>query len=220
MPPEGDESPVPEVHTPVQEKKVPARVLEMWTALHEPLPAMWIDIVMTHRLHPPDFALGNEWFRFPLRNMRPLSPEPSSHFQTATHSISDYHGKVVVPGPDGNFTLFHMAQVHKLVSSHEGAPGSSGILADAGMRYGLHHGDGIGVYGYASPPVELFGLNDGWCLLELKVRPHLTRVKNGSRGRYVVKSDQSDVSIGAECPDCTVVAMLHLYSTLPTFLKF
>ena len=86
------------------------------------------------------------------------------------------------------------------------------------MRNGIMHGDGIGVYGYASEPHELFKEGDGWVFLELKVRPHLTKVKGGSRGRYVLKSDQDAASIGKPCPDCEIVAMHHMYRTLPELL--
>ena len=87
------------------------------------------------------------------------------------------------------------------------------------MRNGIMHGDGIGVYGYASEPHELFKEGDGWVFLELKVRPHLTKVKGGSRGRYVLKSDQDAASIGGPCPDCEIVALHHMYRSLPDFLK-
>ena len=57
-------------------------------------------------------------------------------------------------------------------------------------------------------------------MVELKVRPFLTHVKGGSRGRYVLKSDQSEGSVGAPCTDCEVMAVLHMYSALPEFMKF
>ena len=113
-----------------------------------------------------------------------------------------------------------MVHTRHLISAHEKAPGSNGILVDSGMRYGSRHGDGIGVYAFASPPYDRFLLGDEWCMLELKVRPALTRVKGGSRGRYVLKSDQSDESVRAPCTNCQVMALLHMYSSLLDFMKF
>ena len=162
---------------------------------------------------------GVGWFRLPTRNMPPLSPMPSSHLQTVTESITDYYGRMIDPEPDGTYTVSHSVPTRHPISTHEKAPGSSRVLADSGMRYGSKHGDGIGVYAFASPPYDRFLLGDEWCMLELKVRPALTRVKGGSRGRYVLKSDQRDDSIGAPCTDCQVMAVLHIYSSLPEFMK-
>ena len=125
----------------------------------------------------------------------------------------------ISPEPDGNFIVFHMLPVMHLALEHKRAPGSSGIFQDGGMRYGSNHGDGIGVYVYVSPPYELFNPGDQWCMLTLRVRPYLTRVKGGSKGRYVLKSDQSAESSGATCTDCEVIAMSHMAGTLPTFMK-
>jgi hypothetical protein len=223
LPPHGDDSPCADIHTPLEQMIVPDLIKQMWNALHDTvMQAPWEDVVMTQRLHAGffDSVLGPEWFRFRLRNMRPMSSVPSRHFQTITYSIEDCQRREVKPRPDGNFTLFHMVPTRNLISPHQNAPGSSGILIDGGMNNGCQHGDGVGVYGYAAPPTELFGLNDGWSMLELKVRPCLTRVKGGSHGRYVLKSDQTAGSIGAPCTDCEVMAIFHFYSTLPSFLKF
>ena len=82
------------------------------------------------------------------------------------------------------------------------------------------HGDGIGGYCHASRPYELFCEGDGCVMLELCGHGWLTRGKGGSRGRYVMKSDQTSQSEGAYCTDCEMVAMLHLYESLPEFMKF
>ena len=83
------------------------------------------------------------------------------------------------------------------------------------------HGDGVGVYAYASPPYELFSIGDQWCMLELKVHPYLTGLKGGNtKGRYVMKSDQTHSSIGDECTDCEVMAMRYPYDALPQFCRF
>jgi len=227
LPEDNDESPHAGVHTPVQEMQTDTHFPEfirIQKAMHDRPNDMWMKIIGTQKIYAGSHFFGcpagHKWFRFPARNMNPLSDIPSDHFQSTTVSITDYHGRQICPEPDGTFIVFHMVQTSHLVSSHNKAPGSSGILLDSGMRYGSDHGDGIGVYAYASPPYELFSLGDQWCLLELKVRPYLTRVKGGSRGRYLLKSDQSDHSIGAPCTDCEVMAMLHMYSTLPSFMKF
>ena len=144
---------------------------------------------------------------------------PSAHFQTTTAELRDYQGRTFFPDDNSNFTVFHMVELRHLVAGHERAPGSLGILVDGFMRYGIVHGDGIGVYGYASEPRDLFKNGDGWVFLELKVRPHLTKIKHGSPGRYVLKSDQENSSIGGPCPDCEIVALHHMYRSLPEFLK-
>ena len=184
---------------------------------------LWIDVLKTRKLRLGfivNSAVREQWMCFPLCSMRPMCPTPSSHFHTTTTSIVDYHGRVIYPEDDGNFIIYHMVPLVHLVSGHQKAPGSSGILKDAGMRNGAYHGDGVGIYAYASPPYELFKPGDGWCMVKAKCRPFLTRVKSGSRGRYVLKSDQSSDSVGSLCIDCEVIAVLHMYSTLPDFLKF
>ena len=164
-----------------------------------------------------------QWMRFPTSNMRPMCTVPSSHLlhlRSTTAYIIDYHQRVINPADDGTFIVYHMVPLVHLVSGHPQAPGSSGILKDAGMRNGSHHGDGIGIYVYASPPYELFKPGDRWCILEIRCWPFLTRLKKGSRGRYVLKSEQGPDSVGSLCEDCEVKAVLHMYSTLPDFMKF
>ena len=116
--------------------------------------------------------------------------------------------------------MYHVCKLEDLVQPHHNAPGSNGILNDGGMSYGCWHGDGIGVYCHASLPYELFQVGDGWCVLERFCHAHLTRVKGGSKGRYVLKSDQTLHSQGAPCIDCEVVAMLHMFCSLPFFMRF
>ena len=157
--------------------------------------------------------------RFPLRKMQPISLTPSFHFQTQADYVDAYDGCRVHSGEDGKFTMYHFAKLVHLVHPHVDAVGSGGILKDGGMRYGCWHGDGIGVYCHASEPYDLFKEGDGWVMLELLCHGSLTRVKGGSRGRYVIKSDQTNQSVGARCTDCEVVAMLHLYESLPEFMK-
>ena len=184
---------------------------------------LWMDILKTKKLRfgfIVSSAVLEQWMCFPLCNMRHMCPTPSSHFHNTTTSIVDYHGRVIHPEDDGTFIVYHMVPLVHLVSRHQKAPGSSGILKDAGMRNGSYHGDGVGIYAYASPPYELFKPGDGWCMVKAKCRPFLTRVKSGSRGRYVLKSDQSSDSVGSLCIDCEVTAVLHMYSTLPDFLTF
>ena len=223
MLPEADESPVGDFHTPVHEmhKTRNEDAVRVQIAMHEEPTPLWKQVVLTNKLHAGVFVSGNNrWYRYPTRNMRPLGPM-SSHFQTTTAFITGYYGTTVnMDINDGTYTVFHMALLTNLVSAHPQAPGSAGILVDAGMRNGSPHGDGIGVYVYASPPFDLFTEGDQWCMLELKVRPCLTRVQGGSRGRYVLKSDQSTGSVGAPCPDCQVMAVLHMYKSLPNFMKF
>ncbi len=182
-----------------------------------------IDVLKTRKLRLGfivNSAVREQWMCFPLCSMRPMCPTPSSHFHTTTTSIVDYHGQVIYPENDGNFIIHHMVPLAHLVSRHQRAPESSGNLKDAGMRNGAYRGNGVGIYACASPPYELFKPGDGWCMVKAKCRPFLTRVKSGSRGRYVLKSDQSSDSVGSLCIDCEVTAVLHMYSTLPDFLRF
>ena len=212
---EGNTSPTTEIPTPVHEMQYAGR--------HDDVIQLWWAILRTRKLcqgFTVDSAVRGQWMYFPTCNMRPMCPMPSSHFHSTTASIIDYHGRVIYPEGDGTFVVYHMVPLVHLVSGHPKAPGSSGILKDAGMRNGSYHGDGVGIYAYASTPYELFNPGDGWCMVELKCRPFLTRVRGGSRGRYVLKSDQSSDSVGSLCTDCEVTAVLHMYSTLPDFLTF
>jgi len=218
---------VDECHTPLAilqlySKRAETNKLIMF-AMHEEPPTIWKEICSTETLQSGSpFLQPNDhrsWFRFPLRNMRPMSLEPSFHFQTQTDFVDDYEGRRVHRDEDGHFTMYHYTKLEQLVRPSEKSEGSGGILNDGGMRYGCMHGDGIGVYCHASRPYELFSGGDGWVMLELRCHGNLTRVKGGSRGRYVIKSDQTSESEGAHCTDCEVVAMLHLYESLPNFMK-
>jgi hypothetical protein len=115
-------------------------------AILRAVPLVWRDILKTHKLGAGSFMLEPGWFRFPTRNMRPLSAAASPHFQSVTEYIKDYDQNVHFPNSDGTFTVFHMVQTNRLVTGDEKALGSTGILHDGGMHYGSHHGDGIGVY--------------------------------------------------------------------------
>ena len=228
MLPEEKEELVDECHTPVALLQLSKKRSDMnkriMLAMHEELPLIFLEICLTRKLHagvPFSWPKApKSWFRFPLRNMRPMSPSPASHFQAETDYVVDYEGRLVQRDADGKFTMYHCTKLMNLVQPHEKSVGSGGILKDGGMHYGCVHGDGIGVYCYASRPCELFCEGDGWVMLELRCHGCLTKVKGGSRGRYVMKSDQTSQSEGAYCTDCEVVAMLHLYKSLPEFMKF
>jgi len=217
-----DAEPVEEVHTPVGETK--RFMVAMFEAMHaKPADDIWMDILNTRTLsggRSPDTG-HRDWFFFPLRNMQTLSPQPSADllWRAQTTSITCNDGREIKPESDGFFKGWHMIQTCCLVSPHPRCPGSNGVLQDGRMRHGIQHGDGIGVYFHASPPWSLYTVGDGWCMLELRVRPFLCRVKGGSRGRYLLKSNQSVESCGTECPDIQVVGLWHMYRTLPEFVK-
>ena len=105
LPHNTDESPTTEIHTPVQEMQHtghPEHFIRMQTAKHEQLPDQWLDIVRTRKLcagSPLLTITGLGWFRFPTRNMRPLSPMPSEHLRTVTESITDVCGRMIHPAP-------------------------------------------------------------------------------------------------------------------------
>ena len=236
LPNDEPDSPVSDFHTPVNEMHDSDRSdinIDIMTAMHNKPHQIWIDILSTEKLvtgcvifplarHDPK---GRRWFRFPTRSMRSMSLHPAAHHQTETTVINDYHGETIVPSVKpgdvhGTFTVYHMTKLEHLVQGHEKAPGSDGILKGGGMCNGTWHGDGIGVYGYASPPYELLSPGDGYVILELKTHMALTRVKGGSKGRYLAKALQVGESIGTPCTDTQVMAVLHLYDSLPDFLKF
>jgi hypothetical protein len=215
-----------ECHTPLGSLQLSCRSeinKLIMLASHEELPPLWKEICQTLKLRsgspfvPPNAQ--RSWFRFPLHNMRPMSLRPSCHLQAQTDYVDDYEG-CRVHSDAGKFTMYHVTQLKYLVQPHDKLVGSGGILKDGGMCYGCKHGDGIGVYCHARAPHECFSEGDGWVMLELRCYGSVTRVKAGSRGRYVIKSDQTSQSEGAHCTDCEVVAMLHLYGSLPNFMKF
>ena len=87
--------------------------------------------------------------------MRQMSLIPSCHLQTETDYVVDW--EMCRHYSDARkFTMYHMTQLKHLVEPHERSVGSCGILNDGGMHYGIMHGDGIGVYCYASKPYERF----------------------------------------------------------------
>ena len=197
---------------------------EIMVAMHEPLPEIWKQICRTLTLYAgwvvPETKASIPWMRFPLRNMRPISCKPAAHFQTETDFVIDYARCRHNVNEDDKFIMYHITKLKNLVVTHDKAAGSQGILQEGGMRYGSMHGDGVGVYCHASRPYELFSEGDAWVMLELLCHPVLTKVKGGSKGRYLIKSDQSLESEGSPCTDCEVIAMLHVYKTLPDFMKF
>lgn len=223
LPPDEEEDGEEECHTPLGHLHLSGRSwpnIRIMFAMHEELPGLWRDICNTDKLNPGSFCTENKrWFRFPLRHMNRMSADPSLPLQALTEKIEDYE-RNIIHGGFGYFTMYHCVNLQNLVRGHEKSPGSSGILCDGGMRYGCDHGDGIGVYCHASRPDALFLEHDGRCFLELRCHRSLTKVEGGSRGRYVLKSDQTTQSKGALCTDCQVVAMFHLYGSLPEFMKF
>ena len=129
LPENNDASPMAaEIYTPVHEMQRTGLLSELSTrmhaAMHEKPPPLWMHILRTQKLCAGLLLLEQErWFRFPTRNMRPLSPMSSPHHQTTTESITDHHGTVIYPEPDGTYILFHMVPTHHLVSAHKNAPG-------------------------------------------------------------------------------------------------
>ena len=191
------DSPVSECHTPLNEMHESDRSdinIALMEAKHTQPNQIWMEILRTEKLKagcPIDDLdpLGRRWFRLPTRDMRPLARHPSDHHQTTTSFIKDWSDKEIVPSVKpgdeyGTFVVYHQTKLQHLVEGHEKAAGSKGVLKDMGMSNGTWHGDGIGVYAYASPPYELFTPGDGYCILELKTHMALTRVKGGSKGRY------------------------------------
>ena len=133
--------------------------------------------------------------------------------------VYDNHGRRIDRDQEGMFTMYHCVKLEHLARPCLELGRSRGILPDEGMRYGSKHADGVGVYAYASEPWELFFPGDGYAFLELRMHGNITRVKGGSKGRYVLKSDQSEASMGADCTDCEVKAMFILYASVPQFVK-
>ena len=86
--------------------------------------------------------------------MRPMSLRPSFHLQTEIEYVVDYDRCRHPSDAEGKFTMYHMTKLTNLVGPHEKPVGSGGILEDGGMNYGCMHGDGVGVYCYASRPYD------------------------------------------------------------------
>ena len=199
-----------------------ARRRDLLRAMHTIPDGIWLRILNTYKLMSGiPFRMGvHDWFKFPLRNMQPWRHCISSHLQTLTESITDSAGFNYYAAHRGFYTVWHQICLEHLVSGHPKSPGSRGVFVDGYMRYGIPHGDGVGVYFYASPPIDNFSPHDGWGMLELRVRPYLRRVQGGSPGRYLIKSDQSAKSHGAWCPDVEVVSLVVMYQNLDEFMKF
>ena len=116
--------------------------------------------------------------------------------------------------------MYKRIKLERLVNPCHNNWFSRGILVDGGMRYGRgHYADGVGVYADASEPWGLFSPGDGYALLELRMHGNITKVKQGPNGRYVLKSDQTPASIGADCADCEVIAVLVLEESAPPFVR-
>ena len=179
--------------------------------------------MVTGKLHamsirqPPG---ANEiWLRMPLRNMAPInaSEENCWHLRTQTERIETYHGMTVLPGTDYKYTVFHYIPIVNLISGHERAPGSNGVLVDGYMRHGSRHGDGIGVYTHSGFPEDYVKPGDGYCVLELRAAPYLTRLKDGARGRYIVRAPQIPTAMGSHCPLVQVDAVWFRPGSVPDF---
>ena len=220
--PEADGTVTEENHTPMHRMQAGPR-LGIMHAMHERPSDLWVKVLRTLKVFagvrfPSQGQKAETLMKFECRNMRPIQRLPSAHLQTEQTSLKDYDSNVQVPAADGTFTVYHMTPLRSLVEGTAGGVGN-GIFNDAGMSYGVSHGDGIGVYMHARQPFELFTVHDGWVMLELKVHPYRTAVKHGSKGRYLIKSDQSLSSIGQPCYDVEVMSLWSIYAALPEFLK-
>lgn len=191
-------------------------------AYHEKPDDTWMQILNTCTLFAGEPSCAHPgWFRWPLRNSRPMSTDMvyRQHFAHACTSMSSWDGSTVLPDASGMFTMYRCLQVESLVNGHPDASGSNGVLHDGGLSHGTWHGDGIGVYAYSYFPERWCSAGDGWCILELRSLPHWTRVAGGTRGRYVMKSEQKDDARGTPCHLIEVVALWHMYRTTPNFCK-
>ena len=196
---------------------------DMWIASHTMPQEGWMRIMLTEKLHamsirqPP--GAKELWLRTPLRSMAPIidSEENRSHLQTQTELLETYHGNHVRPGPDNKYTVFHFIPIVNLISAHERAPGSNGVLVDGFMRNGSHHGDGIGIYTHSGFPDWYVKPGDGYCVLELRAAPYLTRLGHGAGGRYIVKAPQIGTAMGSHCPLVQVVAVWFRPGSVPGF---
>ena len=189
--------------------------------MHKRPPKLWIDILSTKKLWGPTTGFapnGTRWYRFACRDMRPVSLLSSSHL--STDYIEDFYGNRIKRDENGMFAMFKCVPLEALVTATLGSSGSEGILKDGGMRYGYLHDDhGAGVYTDASPPWELFPPGEENALLQLHMHANITEAKHGPKGRYVLKSEQGDASIGADCADSEVLAILVSEDHVPKFLQ-
>ena len=193
-------------------------------AAHEfaSMPDVWLQIMLTDTLCQGKPALnfddadGKLWFRFPVARMRRLRDDPAhtEHVQHTSDVLHTWDFRPVHRTANDTFVCYHAVSLHNLVNGHPKAPGSTGILKDGGMHYGIQHGDGIGVYMYSYFPAFMHD-----CVVELEVLPYLTTLEGGSKGRYVMKSNQDESSIGAPCNTVLVRAFYTRYDVTPNWLK-
>ena len=80
--------------------------------------------------------------------------------------------------------MYHNTPLSSLVSHNHFAPGSRGILAERGLRYGSRkHGHCRGVNFYLDGGLETFTPGGGWISLELYV-VKAKKLKKGPAHRY------------------------------------
>ena len=180
---------------------------------------VWIAIRSTNRLADTGAMEhlgydGRMWVRIPLVGMRPISREHNKHFQTQTEFLESWDHQRVYPTISGTFKVWHSTKVVNLFEAGHAGPDSRGMLTEGGLRHGMQHGDGCGVYCYAYWPESLFTAGDGYALLEVESLPYLTRVKHGAGGRYVIKRSPYE-GIWSPCHNVTVVALWFLKSVIP-----
>ena len=224
LPYDDNSSPHDTVHTPLADivagrSRRGEQNRHIMQMMHQRPTDLWCRILEQSKLYAGHTACVldtryRKWSRFPCRNMRLLQRRPSTHLQTTTTFVEVDSGKFMRANSDGTFTGYHMTKVEYLVGGVFG----DGIFVNGGMNYGDDHRDGIGVYMYVYPPFELFNHGDGGVLLEINVHGCLKRVKHGSRGRYLVRSNQVASTVGSPCLDVEVVAMWSLHDSLPKFL--
>ena len=118
--------------------------------------------------------------------------------------------------------MFHMTPLQNLIQPPPqfyafATNGEGGILRDGFLRHGLPHGDGTGVYSFSYFPHELFAPGDNWALLELKMAPHLIGLKQGSKGRYVLKCEQGEGPL-SPCFNCEIRKLWMLREAVPRLI--
>ena len=111
------------------------------------------------------------------------------------HFLANASGDEVIPQQeDCTFRTFHNTSFANMLS----------MLDDGYMRFGDHHGDGLGVYMYSENSAEWIQTNGA--MIELKVIPYFSKLPKGSKGRYVMKaleqgggsSDKGKICKGAD----------------------